>query len=203
MEYLKIRILGKIPKEYKSGMVLDENSIGLTGCWDEIGEDKYHVKLKERSVYASIDDIKTHILSINPKCDMSFWGLHRKHSGGGKAYGNGWEMHISSAQLQSLEREHVSEMVYENVLKEWFIEVPYGEKKTLEGLFPGYVNLKLLHACSDTMLASYKGISMDLMDNFMEELEYPHGRPICLPALQAAYAYASANGKKCFARLTD
>lgn len=203
MRYLNLQILKKVPKKYDPEKVYDENEIHLARQYNDWEPDGYHVKLKTRSVYASLEDIRDYILSMHPDYDMSCWALgdFGRPSNVHVAEGKDWKVTLSESEMKSLERGHVAEFVYADLVGEWIVDIPYDEADVLQDIAFGVVDRRMLRKCEDAMIQFYLDQSKEQLDEMVSYLDCRSTGWTCIPAMAAMMVYAKKCGCKCYVRV--
>lgn len=119
--------------------------IGLNRAYGFTEEDKYHIKLKFRSEYASMDDIKEYVQQLHPEWDMTCWSMHNTNIGVDDTFitvsCNGETEFIKSARKAGLVKEHISEDMYCLVMWEHYglhVDDARGIYDDLKGIVQDY-----------------------------------------------------------------
>lgn len=87
-------------------------------------DDVYYIRLKERSVYASFDDIVGFACQKYSLGEIHNFSTHTDYFGDREIEHEGNRYIVTAEEVEKLEREHIAENVYCNVFKEcrlsWF-----------------------------------------------------------------------------------
>lgn len=142
---LELRMLRRIPAKYKKPAVFDGDPAGLEPAYGEAAriEDPWHIKLKVRSAYCSMDEFKAWLQKEHPGAVLEpSWSM----TGGYYGYDvkvtdhNGDKITVPYGTYQSLKTPHVDAKVFERRELCWSLDLDYRDAPWLEPLFPAYID---------------------------------------------------------------
>lgn len=119
-----IRVLKPVPKKFHEDRVFEDSEISAAGLEITYGKglnDRYHVPVKSRSIYASMDDIKEHIMSVMPGITIGNWGM-RQGYGFCHCFGDNWNYDIPDSVVESLKRPHIIDTTVILCENSWSVE---------------------------------------------------------------------------------
>lgn len=120
-----IELLRPIPAgKLAPGAVVDGMEPPYGTCWQGgCKPDAWHVPVKVRSRYASMERIKAYVLSKRPDMDTSSWSYSR--TGCGEVcvrWGDGEVLRIKPDEMAAIETEHLDDYLATDTYGEWRIE---------------------------------------------------------------------------------
>lgn len=189
-----IRVLKPVPKKFREDRIFDLDELSAAGLdivYNTDLNDRYHVPVKSRSVYASMDDVKNYLKKAMPGTDIKNWGMRHirdvYHCHGTK---DDWMYDIPEGVMKTLERPHVSDVHVISCEESWFVDCYDAEY--LSERCPMYITKKTINE----VIAAYIGhlAGMDEEEVSCEVTgEMKHG-PDMISSLCAAHVYAQKAG---------
>lgn len=206
---LRIDMLRQMDRKFYDGSVFREDEVAhLQSAYGYEGdEDRYHAKMRVVSNYASMEDIKRHVLAMRPELDMRCWSLQNRY---GDAVVNvgGESICIPEGMMERLKADHVHSGIYMDTADSWSMELRYQEKEWLEksvGIFPGYVEMPKIRALLSWQMRHFGGMGEEsLLDELRERTEtmYISAHDV-FGFLDAALAYGRRRKMALYAFLDD
>lgn len=109
------KIMTKYPEGYEEDKVYDSEEIALRMAYSEQEPDNvYYRKLKEKSVYASFDDIVRFACEKYSLGEIHNFSMYTDHWGNSVIQYEENKYVVKEAEIKQLEREHITESVYCN-----------------------------------------------------------------------------------------
>ena len=161
-----IRILKAVPDRFRRDRIFESDELsdaGLKPAGYDIAPDRYHVQVKERLVYASMDDITAYLKEQLPDQNFENWAMRGGWTQYAFCYGKGWSYTIPYEVIKSLKRPHVSDQLMTICTMSWSI-TDYNNQ-WLSGKCPMYLNGK-------TVKSIFSWYMDYLKQNNLEDLEY-------------------------------
>lgn len=142
-----IKILKPVPKKFYEDKIFEDSEIsaaGLETVYHTELNDKYHVPVKSRSIYASMDDIKEYLMSVMPGTVIKNWGM-RQGYGSHHCYGDGWSYDIPNKVMETLKKPHVADTAVVLCENAWSVE-DYDAAEWLGRKCPMYITKKTINS---------------------------------------------------------
>lgn len=209
MRELEVRLLKKIPKRFVPGMIVDSKTLESMPLEDSYGHDcfagdPYHVELKHRSRYASMDEVKAFILSRHPDWPMGTWSMRGMWMNGPvKCSGEGWEITITEEEMESIKTEHIDSGLYELCVAKFALELPYAVTDWLDDMEPFRLTAVSLRELMKKQADRFAGFTDEELEYLVDEPEYNGLNCDVCGFLTAAMALAKARKCAAFVRITD
>lgn len=189
-----IRVLKPVPKKFRGGRVFEDTELSAAGLelvYNAQFDDRYHVPVKSRSVYASMDDIKKYLEEAMPGAVIGNWGMrhirgvYHCHGADGE-----WSHDIPDDVVKGLERPHIADVSVILCEASWSVQ-NYGADY-LVGKCPMYLTRKSMDGVIKGYLEHLK--SLDMEDLSYEVTKTDPYTPNIIGSLCAARAYAEKVG---------
>lgn len=187
-----IRILKPVPKKFREDRVFEEDEIstaGLETVYHKELDDKYHVPVKYRSVYAGMDDIKEYLRTVMPDVTITDWGIRHGY-GEHHCYGTGWTYDIPDDVMETLKRPHIIDTTVILSENSWSVE-DY-DAEWLGRKCPMYITKKSINEILAAYLAHLREEDKDTLSWEVTREEMYAGN--VFNSICAAYAYAEKAG---------
>lgn len=140
---LRLQTLKPVPAQFRTGrrfredeLIILDQDYGFTGA-----EDKYHVKIRTVSNYASMDDIKTYVKQSRPDLDMSIWSMCPLYGGSARVSVCKESIYVPADIMNTLKKDHEHSSVYICSVNDWQMELSRDERIWLEDVIPCYVDM--------------------------------------------------------------
>lgn len=110
---------------YEKDKIYESEDITLRGVdFNQKPDDVYYIRLKEKSVYASFDDIVKFACQKYSLGEIHNYSMHTDYFGDREINYEGNKYIVEESEVKQLEREHITEFVYCNEFKacslSWF-----------------------------------------------------------------------------------
>lgn len=169
-----IEILDKVGDRVGDGRIYQEGEMDLDLVQPDGPADAWHVPVKVRSHYASIQDIKTKLLESHPDLDGKNWSIQWQ-SGGVVAWWSGGGARLSSEELSALERDHVLDYYASAVHRSYGFSCDKAEWPESFSHRPVRITPESLKAMQATLSALFRSTPEDELSSRLDDLDYmPH-----------------------------
>lgn len=188
-----IRVLKPVPGRFQKDRVFDSQEFmdaGLEPVYGIERADRYHVKVRERSVYASMDDVRAYVREHCPNADFQSFGMSYGLGSLVECRGDGWSCSIPAQAMEEIKKAHVDEKVVTRPVMSWSVDDYEGE--WISSRCPGYVTERDLKGVFSSYMAYLKGKHMNEIQEIVERPDACYGS--IFPALCKAVAYAHRVG---------
>lgn len=150
-----VRILKPVPDRFREKRIFERDELsdaGLEQTDYKSRSDKYHVKVKSRSIYTSMTDIEKYLKEQLPDKDFQCWGMRKAYTFV-HCYGNDWSYNIPYDIMENMKRPHIANVSVISCDRSWSI-TDY-DSRWLTEKCPIYLtekNMKMLFASYMTYL---------------------------------------------------
>lgn len=186
---LYVTILKPIDEVWDKKKVYKENEITLDTDWSGHKNDVYHVKLKSKSVYASMQQIKDYVLEHNPGVDMTSYsvqGLGRDY-GGIDVYANdNTHIRLSQEEAESIKTEHIDTLTYTNVETSFSVDIGYEFRDFpfLKREREVYLTDELIEKFKVWFIKYWSKCKIDDLEGYLHDWEYDYKSMSIISVLQ-------------------
>lgn len=187
-----IRILKPVPKKFYEDKVFEDTEIsaaGLDTVYYEGLSDRYHVPVKSRSVYASMDDVKRYLKTVMPDTHINNWGMRHGY-GSTHCFGEGWTYDIPDSIMETLKRPHIADTRVILCSNSWSVE-DY-DAEWLGRMCPMYITKKSINNALVAYLAHLREEEEETLSWEVTREEMYSGN--VFNSMCAAYVYAEKVG---------
>lgn len=169
-----IEILDKVGNRVEDGRIYQEGELDLDLVQPDGLADAWHVPVKVRSHYASIQDIKTKLLESHPDLDGKNWSIQWQ-SGGVVAWWSGGGARLSSEELSALERDHVLDYYASAVHRSYGFSCDKAEWPESFSHRPVRITPESLKAMQATLSALFRSTPEDELSSRLDDMDHmPH-----------------------------
>ena len=169
-----IEILDKVGNRVEDGRIYQEGELDLDLVQPDGPADAWHVPVKVRSHYASIQDIKTKLLESHPDLDGKNWSMQWQ-SGGVVARWEGGGARLSCEELSALERDHVLDYYASAVHRSYDFSCDKAEWPEPFGHGPVRITPESLKVMQATLSALFRSMLEDELSSRLDDMDHmPH-----------------------------
>lgn len=184
-----LKILKPVPDAFCQDRVFEDielSEVGLRPAGYKGQPDKYHVKIKSRSVYASTGSIRDYLEKQMPGKNFNIWGMGYTHNGI-HCYGDSWTYDIPDDIINAMKRPHINDIMMDLCMDSWSI-TDYGNNWLAEKC-PIYATEDNLNKMLAWYMGYLKGKDKEDLKDLLENPNIYSGNLLQNICRAAAYAY--------------
>lgn len=151
VKQLELKLLKPIPAKIKKTAktrVYDQEPAGLERAYGDAMKhpDDWHVELKVRSRYCSMDELKNWLMANDPTLDLSVWSMSCGTQPGQPVQISAQDRYIEIPwpQYENLKTDHIDPIMFERPVQAWSIDLNPGDASWLSPVLPAYIQIDTL-----------------------------------------------------------